>query len=269
MTPQAALADRPADRAGQPGPRPGQLRRADAAAAVLLPACGAALAWAGWQLGSTVGTGSPLQGYGYAELLGLAAAAAGLLILAWCGLGLLLAVAGTVLQLTGHARFAAAAFAASPAFLRRLVAALLGLHLLTAPAATASVPVAGAGPGAPAASAPDNGVPDPYFSVPDGSVPGRNAVDVDPSWQPSAPEPAPGPATGRSPAPERQSDPATIVVRAGDTLWDIAARDLGILATDAEVARHWPRWYAANRAVIGADPQLLLPGQVLSPPAQR
>ena len=52
----------------------------------------------------------------------------------------------------------------------------------------------------------------------------------------------------------------------GDSLWAIAARHLGPGATDAEVAREWPRWYAANRDTIGADPDLLLPGQVLRVP---
>ena len=52
----------------------------------------------------------------------------------------------------------------------------------------------------------------------------------------------------------------------GDTLWSIAARRLGEGATDAEVAAAWPRWYAANRDVVGPDPDLLLPGQVLHAP---
>jgi nucleoid-associated protein YgaU len=58
-----------------------------------------------------------------------------------------------------------------------------------------------------------------------------------------------------------------IVVRRGDTLWDITARHLGPDAGAGEVAAAWPRWYAANRAVIGADPDLLRPGQVQTPPA--
>jgi nucleoid-associated protein YgaU len=48
-------------------------------------------------------------------------------------------------------------------------------------------------------------------------------------------------------------------------LWDIAARLLG---TDdsARVARYWPRIHRANRAVIGADPSLIIPGTVLELP---
>jgi nucleoid-associated protein YgaU len=55
-------------------------------------------------------------------------------------------------------------------------------------------------------------------------------------------------------------------VRPGDSLWLIAAHRLGPTATDADVAVTWPRWYAANRAVIGADPDLIRPGQLLSAP---
>jgi nucleoid-associated protein YgaU len=51
-------------------------------------------------------------------------------------------------------------------------------------------------------------------------------------------------------------------------LWGIAARHLGPDASDAEVAREWPRWHAANRDVVGDDPDLLLPGQVLHAPAR-
>ncbi len=58
----------------------------------------------------------------------------------------------------------------------------------------------------------------------------------------------------------------TVVVRSGDTLWSIAGRSLPAGRTDADVARAWPRWYDANRAVIGPDPSLLHPGEVLSPP---
>ena len=57
-----------------------------------------------------------------------------------------------------------------------------------------------------------------------------------------------------------------VVVRRGDTLWAIAARHLGADASAADVAREWPRWHAANRAVIGDDPDLVRPGMRLVPP---
>ena len=58
----------------------------------------------------------------------------------------------------------------------------------------------------------------------------------------------------------------SVVVRRGDCLWDIAARHLGPTSTDAEIAAEWPRWYAANRVLIGPDPSHLEPGQRLRPP---
>lgn len=61
--------------------------------------------------------------------------------------------------------------------------------------------------------------------------------------------------------------PEGVVVHRGDTLWSIAAAWLGPDATDAEIARAWPRWYAENRGVIGDDPDRIRPGQVLHPPA--
>jgi hypothetical protein len=53
----------------------------------------------------------------------------------------------------------------------------------------------------------------------------------------------------------------------GESLWSIAAAELGAGASESAVAARWPQWYAANRAVIGPDPDLLLPGQVLQSPA--
>lgn len=59
---------------------------------------------------------------------------------------------------------------------------------------------------------------------------------------------------------------AEVVVRRGDTLWSIAARQLPASAAATRIDALWHRWYERNRAVIGADPDLLLPGQVLRAP---
>jgi LysM repeat protein len=64
---------------------------------------------------------------------------------------------------------------------------------------------------------------------------------------------------------------AVHVVRAGDTLWDIAATHLGGGADGDRIAAHWHRIYRLNRAVIGTDPDLIHPGQQLRlpvPPAE-
>jgi resuscitation-promoting factor RpfA len=61
------------------------------------------------------------------------------------------------------------------------------------------------------------------------------------------------------------ASPTVVVVRPGDSLWTISARhDPGAKA--ARIAAEWPSWWAANRAVIGADPDLIHPGQRLTPP---
>ena len=63
---------------------------------------------------------------------------------------------------------------------------------------------------------------------------------------------------------------ATYEVRKGDSLWCIAAREIeartGQRPSSAEIAVFWPRIYSANRAVIGDDPNLILPGQWLTIP---
>ena len=57
-----------------------------------------------------------------------------------------------------------------------------------------------------------------------------------------------------------------VEVRPGDSLWTIVARHLGPGATDLDIAAAWPSWYEANAGTIGADPDLIRPGQLLVPP---
>ena len=57
------------------------------------------------------------------------------------------------------------------------------------------------------------------------------------------------------------------VVADGDTLWSIARATLPAPESAAEITAEWHRWYAANRGVIGADPDLIRPGQDLIRPA--
>ena len=63
---------------------------------------------------------------------------------------------------------------------------------------------------------------------------------------------APDQATGR-----------TVVVSPGDCLWTIAAADLPRDAGLAEITARWQAIYRVNRALIGADPSLVHPGQRL------
>ena len=70
------------------------------------------------------------------------------------------------------------------------------------------------------------------------------------------------------PLPERAGGPAhprhhAVVVRPGDTLWALAEHDLPAPATDRQVSVRWHAVYRRNRGVIGPDPDLIRPGQVL------
>lgn len=75
------------------------------------------------------------------------------------------------------------------------------------------------------------------------------------------------------PLPDRpagSAEPArTVLVRPGDSLWAISARTLGPGASAGDVASYGHRVHVLNRRVVGADPDLLHPGQRLRlPPAQ-
>jgi hypothetical protein len=78
-------------------------------------------------------------------------------------------------------------------------------------------------------------------------------------------------ATGRTGATARGSVPAdaAVTVQPGDTLWSIASDHLPAGADDALIDQTWRAWYAANTAVIGADPNLIQPGQQLRPPTAK
>jgi hypothetical protein len=139
-----------------------------------------------------------------------------------------------------------------PAAARRGAAVLLGLGLGVAPmVATVSVLVPTTASAAGPATA-DPGVPD--WPAP----PSPAAV---PDW------PGTPPTTATSPT--RRSD--THVVLRGECLWHIAsdglARGRAATPTDGEIAAAVHAWWTTNSSVIGPDPDRLLPGQALVPPA--
>lgn len=61
-----------------------------------------------------------------------------------------------------------------------------------------------------------------------------------------------------------------VTVRPGDTLWALAHDQLGPGASDGAIADHVRTLHRRNAAVIGPDPDLILPGQRLQlPPTPR
>lgn len=110
-------------------------------------------------------------------------------------------------------------------------------------------------------------------------TPGPSTAGPTPHRTLPVPVTTPGPGwTPRRPPARQRSDPhlltgrhrmgalEEVVVRRGDTLWSIASHQLGPEASDMEISRAWPLWYAANQRLIGPDPHLLLPGTRLTPP---
>ena len=210
----------------------------------------------------TWGTRAPLAAVAapgsatFEDLLALAAAVGAWCVLGWLTVGLLLAVlAGLRGPASPLGRWTALL---TPFAVRRMAAALLGLGLVAAPVAMA-LP-AQAGTTVVAAQPAHPGGPSPIATL-ERWTPDRPAATA-----PAQPrrEPTP-PLLVTAPHPERAVT-EDVVVRRGDTLWDIAARALGPEAAAADIAASWPRWHAANRSTIGPDPDLIRPGQLLRPP---
>lgn len=239
-----------------------------AAAGAALAVCGAgAVAAAG--LGAGLPSLTAPGGAGVDEVALLAAGVLALgLLLRWV-VGALLLAGSAVVAATGR-RWSAGERAAQRALPR-------GVHALLVTGLSAGA--LGAGPAALAAPAPAlasaplaAAAPTTHGVAPDGAAgDGRPAAPtgLDPGWTPTEPE-APACADPQPPVlgtPTRTTaDLPDVVVRRGDTLWAVAARDLPVDATDAEIAVEWPRWYRANREAIGPDPDRLLVGLRLRAP---
>lgn len=179
---------------------------------------------------------------------------------AWGALGLLLTAATALPGAVGTAS-ALLTRVVLPGTARRGAALALGVGLGVAGPLAGTALVVLTAPAAVAAPAP-SGVPD--WPAAD---PGASAV---PDW-PAASAAEPVVSTPSVPdAPTAPAPGAHVVVR-GDCLWDVAGAwlsgRLGRAPTAAETAEATHAWWSANAAVIGSDPDLLLPGQVLRPPS--
>jgi nucleoid-associated protein YgaU len=198
--------------------------------------------------------------------IGAAVAVAGLVVLFWWTGALALALGAEILRRRGRAAAARRLTALTPGCMRRLAAVLLGVNLLAAPCAASAPPVA---PMPPAVAAPAVSADRPGDAPSGPSHSSGREPRVSPDWKP-LPLPCDPGLLARPPRAQQglpqDGDPARVVVRRGDSLWSIAAARLGPLATDADIAASWPRWYAGNASLIGPDPHLLTPGQTLAPP---
>ena len=183
-------------------------------------------------------------------------------VLAWICVGwLLLVLAVTWFARTGRPAAVAVLHLLAPASVRWAARTVLGLAVGAASLTTA-----------------------PVLAAP--VVPPPIDLDWSPAVEPSASSPAP-PAptpTAATPTPPAPRDAVTrpvlarpsavpagsqVVVRAGDSLWAIAARGLGPSASAREIAAAWPQWWRANQQQIGSNPDLIHPGAVLLRPATR
>ncbi|MCP2263170.1 hypothetical protein ACFQHV_21740 [Promicromonospora thailandica] len=234
-----------------------------------LVAAAGALGARTWYVGSGLGSALfPVDG-----IVELAAVSVGTVVAGWTGVHALVALAWVLVCRRG-ARWRAGERAVArhaPAVVRRLVRAALGAGVglaLTVPTAMAAQPAAAAPTAVTASTA--QAADDPAV--------------VRLGWRPTG-----GTAeTTAKPAPERSAlvnrgvsagrEPVVVVER-GDTLWAIATDHLAetgssggagtgaqAAVSDAEIAAAVDRWHDANRRVLGADPDLILPGTVLHRP---
>lgn len=239
-------------------------RFGDAVVAALILLLGGLLTGSGMILATHLRTAAVRrQSVGFDTSLGVTATTAGLIVVVWWVLSFLLAFSSALLERGGRSRAAAATGKFSPAFMRRLALAAIGLQLVTAPLArAATVPdVGGTGTSMPSA-------------VAAAWAPAGNTATVgprapspprpDPRWLPSPVPAPPGALVQPQLRPELPEDGGRqVTVRPSDSLWSLCAEELGPLASDVDIATAWPELYRINRSVIGPDPGLLRPGQVL------
>ena len=200
------------------------------------------------------------------EALVALSAGLALALLLWLALGVALEVLALLPGRVGRGSARLSAWL-SPRLVRQVAALVIGVGVTTGAAGVAQAAPVRATVETVAESLVPGGRPAPgpgWLAAPTGTLPSEAP---DPGWTPSAPvvrsQPDLAPLGARSTGPTGE-----VVVRRGDSLWAIAGRHLGDDASDAEIAREWPRWYAANRDVIGPDPDRLLPGQVLGAPVE-
>jgi nucleoid-associated protein YgaU len=182
--------------------------------------------------------------------------ALGLLAL-WLGIVVLVTVSCRLLRGRARLRALAVARRTMPAWLYRLLIGAVGAGIVLAPVTAGAAPQ----------------------PLPAPVLPYGTSAPIAPAQAPAesntaAPQPLPAPVLPTTPArPASQSHGSAglpaVTVQPGDSLWRIAAAQLGPGATPQAITQQWPRWWAANRAVIGANPDLIRPGQHLVAPGDQ
>lgn len=104
----------------------------------------------------------------------------------------------------------------------------------------------------------------PATPAPSPSQPPPNAPSAQPTAPASVETPAVQPPTTSAPPSAESPAATTYIVQPGDSLWRIA--QLHGADGESETSTAWPRWYELNRDLIGPDPDLIHPGQVLRVP---
>ena len=224
-----------------------------------------------WTAIAAAGPASPADGILIVVALG------GALLSLWVGLGTALSALSALPGALGQASTLLAGRIA-PTAVRKVVAFVLGTALSAAlvpgtavartgheaprAAVVASAQYAGGALGSAADSAPNASfslVSDTIHAIhATNTIHARNETDraPAPSWSPER----------STPSANSEDRVVELVVHRGDSLWSIAARHLGPAATTSQIDAEWHRWFAANRLVIGDDPNAIRPGQVLSSP---
>lgn len=191
------------------------------------------------------------------ELVTAISAAAALVLLVWVAIGLLVSVLAAIPGPWSAASSHLQDYVA-PATVRRWAALLLGATIVS------TITPAGA-----AATLPTSSVsaPAPGWVTDESSTTSTDETEAPaPAWTPALTRSLPSVSlTTPRPTPT-DTEAHEVTVRRGDTLWDLAAAHLPTEATDAEIAASWQRWHLENRDVIGSDPDLILPGQILTVP---
>lgn len=216
--------------------------------AALLLTLVAGLSWATAPPARQLLQGGPLDFQ--SALAAYAAGTAWVVVLWFCGC-VALALLGKLPGTAGRAARHVAA-TVTPALVRRLIEAVLGASIAVGTTGQLAYATAGA---------PARTHELPRLDRPD--RPDHSAVHQPPAPDPDRPDRADDDRDGGHATRAR-----TVQVRPGDTLWAIASAHLRGAPDNAAIAASWPRWYAANRRVIGPDPDLILPGQHLRPPEE-